>query len=210
MSSTTIRVWDPFVRSFHWLLVLAFAVCYLTEGEPLGLHVWSGYVIGAFILLRLVWGFVGPQHARFSDFVHGPRAVALYLRDLLRSRAPRHLGHSPAGGAMVLLLLLSLAATVGTGLVLYAEKENAGPLAGVVGAAPAAPVEAARAAVGEDGNGDDEGERRRRHGAAEELHELFANLTLILVIVHTAGVLAASLVHRENLPWAMITGLKRR
>ena len=100
--------------------------------------------------------------------------------------------------------------TVGTGLVFYAEKEHAGPLAGVVGAAPAASVEAARAAVGEDGNGDDEGERRGRHGAAGELHEFFANLTLILVIAHTAGVLAASLAHRENLPWAMITGLKRR
>ena len=124
-------VWDPLVRFGHWALVAAFAVAYVSgEGEADALHVWGGYVVGAIVVLRVVWGFVGPRHARFSDFVRSPIVAAAYFRDLLYGRARRYIGHSPAGGAMVIALLACLAATVATGLVAYGEEK--GPLAAVL------------------------------------------------------------------------------
>jgi cytochrome b len=179
-----IRVWDPFVRVFHWTLVVAFATAYLTE-DPLIVHVWAGYVVGGLVLARIVWGFIGSPHARFSDFVYRPATALRYVRTLLTFRSgERHLGHSPGGGYMVILLLVFLAATVTTGLVVYGGDQQAGPLAGMV-----------TEATGE---------------AMEEWHELFANITLALVAVHIAAVMLASFVYRENLVRAMVTGKKRK
>lgn len=200
-----VRVWDLFVRVFHWSVAVGFFVAYFTEDGPITLHVWAGYVVGALVVLRIVWGFVGPKHARFSDFVCPPGVVFRYLRDLIMLRGRRYLGHSPAGGAMVVVLLVGLLVTVGSGLVLYAIEENAGPLAGIVTGAPtqeSAPI------VGED----EESGYERGEGSEElweEAHEVLANLTLVLVILHIAGVFLASYVHHENLTRAMLTGRKR-
>ncbi|HXV24377.1 MAG TPA: cytochrome b/b6 domain-containing protein [Alphaproteobacteria bacterium] len=206
-----IYVWDPFVRVFHWALVAGFAVAYLTGDEVLGIHVWTGYAIGVLIVTRLIWGFIGPRHARFADFVSGPATTFRYLRDLLFFRAKRHIGHSPAGGVMIILLFLTLSATVGSGLIVYAAEEDAGPLAGMF-VTPAATQSVGR------GDVEDEKEGLERNGFAEsdigepakEVHEFFANLTLLLVILHVGAVVFMSFAHRENLVRAMVTGFKRR
>ena len=192
-------MWDRFVRVAHWLLAAAFLIAYLTEDDLLTIHVWAGYVALAIVLLRIVWGFVGPPHARFRDFLYAPSDAWRYLLDLLRGRAKRHLGHSPAGAIMVYALLFGVAATTASGLVVYAYDKHAGPLAGIV-AHPTGPV---GKPVG-DASGEDAAEE-----FWEEVHEAFANLTLALVALHVGGVLFASLSHRENLVRAMFTGTKR-
>jgi cytochrome b len=209
-----VEVWDPFVRVAHWLLVVGFVIAYLTEDDMLPVHVWAGYVIGALVVARVLWGFVGPRQARFSDFVYPPRVVVSYLADLIRFQAPRYLGHSPAGGAMVIVLWLGLAGTVGTGLAVYGAEEGAGPLRGLYTNAASSGGSFAALANGDDERrrGTERGEGRKPEGTSdilEEAHEFLANLTLLLVVLHVAGVMWASLVHGENLAKSMITGRKR-
>lgn len=208
--ATQTKVWDPFVRVAHWTMALAFFGAYLTEDEVLSVHVWAGYVIGALVLLRIVWGLLGPRYARFSDFIYAPRKVIAYVADLLRLRAPRYLGHSPAGGAMVVALLLCLALTAVTGLVVYAEENGAGPLAPLYSQSRASSQRSP--AMSESIEDEEEGYEREggdRESAFKEMHELFANITLALVILHVIGVVLASFAHHENLARAMITGRKR-
>lgn len=171
-TAATVRVWDPVVRLFHWLLVAALAVAWLTGDELERLHEAAGYAIIGLLAVRVVWGFVGGRHARFADFVRSPPVVVAYLADMARLRAGRHLGHNPAGGAMVVALVLMLAATAATGIMMTTDVWWG--------------VE-----------------------WVEEAHELAATLTLVLVGLHVAGVILASLAHRENLVRAMLTGRKR-
>jgi cytochrome b len=188
-----VDVWDPFVRVSHWLVVVAFVTAYVTGGEPRALHTAAGYTLAGYVVLRVVWGFVGPPYARFSSFLRSPAHAARYLVELFGGRAERAIGHSPAGGVMIVLLLVALAATTGAGMMLYALHDGAGPLAAVVARALPLP----------------DGTAHPRLEFWEETNELLANLTLLLVLLHTAGVIAASIAHRENLVWAMITGRKR-
>ena len=208
ITSSEISVWDPVVRIGHWILVIGFAAAYFSGDDLLGVHVWAGYAVGVMVALRLVWGVVGSPHARFTDFVYRPAAAPRYLVDLIRFRAPRYLGHSPAGGAMVVALLIALAGTVGTGVATYAVRDHGGPLAGIL-AGPGVIVSAPPGAH-EQSAAEEHAARRARPGhALKEVHEFFSTLTLWLVGFHLAGVLLASVVHRENLVRAIITGRKR-
>jgi cytochrome b len=116
-----VEVWDPLVRVFHWSLATLFMVAYATGDEVERVHIAAGYAIAGLIALRVVWGFVGPRHARFSNFVRSPRAVLAYLRDVALLRAPRYLGHNPAGGAMIIALLVMLAGTSITGYMMTTD-----------------------------------------------------------------------------------------
>ena len=113
-----VRVWDPLVRIFHWSLVSLFVFAFLTGDEWDKPHEIAGYVIAGLVAFRIVWGFIGSRHARFSDFVRGPGEVLRFLRDTVRLKAPRHLGHNPAGGFMVLALLLSITVISATGYMM--------------------------------------------------------------------------------------------
>lgn len=178
-----VKVWDIPLRIFHWLLVSGFLVAYLTEDELLTVHVWAGYLVIALLFFRLVWGFTGTRYARFSSFLCSPEESMAYIRDLISLKAKRTIGHNPAGAAMILLLLVSLALTSITGLAVYGADQAAGPLADI-------------------GN--------RHEKLWEELHEFFANFTLFLVFLHVFGVLVGSYLHRENLIKAMWNGKKKQ
>jgi cytochrome b len=176
-----VYVWDGFVRLFHWILVAAFTLAYVITW-PRNVHVLAGYGVGILVVARVIWGFVGPAHARFSDFMYSPASGLRYVRDLIAASASRYVGHSPGGGVMVVALLLFLTATVVTGLIAYMGEEQ-GPLAGIISK--------------------ETGKR------AEEVHSLASKITLALIFFHIVGVVLASFVHRENLVRAMITGYKR-
>lgn len=120
MSTTLVRVrvWDRFVRVFHWSLVATFFGAWASTEEIGWLHKGCGYVALALVLARVVWGFIGSEHARFASFVPGPAKLLRYLAGLVRLREPRHLGHNPAGSVMILFLLTAVSAIGITGWML--------------------------------------------------------------------------------------------
>ncbi|WP_026481164.1 cytochrome b/b6 domain-containing protein [Ahrensia sp. 13_GOM-1096m] len=114
----TVKVWDPFVRLFHWSLVGLFVFAYFTGDEWDNAHEWAGYAIAALVAVRVLWGIVGPRHARFSDFVYSPSTIITFLRDSVAMRAKRYIGHNPAGGAMVIGLIIAITAISATGYMM--------------------------------------------------------------------------------------------
>lgn len=118
-----VRVWDPFVRLFHWTLALCVLVAFLTEDELEGLHTFAGYIVLGLIAARLVWGVIGPRYARWWDFVRGPRAVLAYLGDMARGNPARYLGHNPAGGAMAVALVAGLLGATLTGVATLSNED---------------------------------------------------------------------------------------
>lgn len=105
-----LKIWDRPVRLLHWALVLCVATAWRTGGRTDGWHENFGYAVAAIVALRLAWGLGASRHARFAEFVRGPRATWAYALSVWRGTAPRYLGHNPLGGWMVLALLGSCAA----------------------------------------------------------------------------------------------------
>lgn len=183
-----VTVWDLPTRLFHWGLVLLVAVAIVSAKlDRMAIHMLAGEAVLALLLFRLVWGLIGSQTARFSDFVAGPRAVLGYAAGLLRKGgagpAPRPvLGHNPLGGLMVLLMLAALTTQAVSGLFTSDDILVDGPLVAVAGS-----------------------------DAVKEfstLHRLLSDGILILVGVHVLAVLAYLLVKKENLIRPMVTGRK--
>lgn len=170
-----------------------------TPSTPASVKVWDP-------LVRIVWGFVGTRYARFSDFVYRPSTVLGYAKEMLIAKPKHYLGHNPLGGMMILALLVSLLAAGATGLALQGAEQGTGPFASLSSGATVTMPGIIATAVADDD--DDEGDEGNEE-IWEELHEFFANLTLLLVALHIAGVIIGSLVHRENLVRAMFTGRKR-
>lgn len=177
-----IPVWDLPTRVFHWALAGLLLVCWFTgedEGASL-IHRVSGEVIAGLIVFRVIWGFIGGEHARFRDFLKGPSAVARHLGELAHRRVEPTLGHNPLGGLSVLLLLASASFVVVTGLFSAGDEGPGGPLAGLFG------------------------------WEMSGLHEPAFRILQGVVLLHLAGVVLTSIASRDNLVKAMITGSKRR
>jgi cytochrome b len=166
-----ILVWDMPTRVFHWLLVISFTGAWFTsESERFQMfHYAFGYSAVALILFRLVWGFIGTKYARFSQFVRGPNSIIKHFKGVLRKHEEETPGHNPAGG-MVMIGLMIIILLIGiTGYL--SIKELLGDL-------------------------------------MSEFHEAIASLAVALVIVHIAAAVIMSMMQKENLVRAMITGRK--
>ena len=121
MPPATVKVWDPFVRLFHWTLLTLFVIAIVSGEEFMSLHIAVGYGIAILLALRVVWGVIGSRYARFSSFVRSPGDVLAYLRELGTFKPPRYLGHNPAGGVMILALLSALIGTAATGYMMTTD-----------------------------------------------------------------------------------------
>lgn len=181
-----IKIWDRLIRSFHWLMLLCFVGAYITSQAGMQqTHILIGYLIALLLIVRIVWGFIGSKHARFADFIASPSRVWAYLKDSFKNKPEHYLGHNPAGGWMVLVLMGSLLVMAVSGIILVAVIEFEGPFLNLL-----------------SGMSDQWAYRY------EELHEEVLNILWVLIAVHLIGVAVASIQHKENLSWAMICGYK--
>lgn len=207
-----IKVWDPLVRIFHWSLVTFFVIAYITGEDESSLHIQAGYVILGLIIFRVLWGFIGTQYARFSQFVAGPKKTIDYAKSMVAGKPAHYTGHNPLGGWMVMALLVMLFVVTLSGLKLYAVEEGEGPFAANV---PIELISTANADNDEHEADEDSHESGNEHKVNEadeefweEIHEVATNLMILLIILHVGGVIYSSRVHNENLVKAMVTGKK--
>jgi cytochrome b len=178
-----VRVWDVPTRLFHWLTVVLVAGAWATERlNWLNLHVRLGETLLALVLFRLMWGCVGSETARFRSFVASPAAAYRHLRHLLRREPDVQVGHNPAGGWMVLLLLALLLAETLSGLYLYNDIADEGPLSEIVPASIA--------------------------NAISALHTYGWYVLLAAVALHLCAIAVYAIAKGHNLLRPMITGRK--
>lgn len=201
-----IKVWDPFVRFFHWTVVVSFFIAYITEDDVMWLHEIAGYIILFMVLARIIWGVIGTRYARFTNFICKPSTVKQYAKELMQFKSKRYLGHNPLGGLMVIILMVMLLLTSWSGIQLEELEEStksvsAGSLYSVLN------IQLIKSAVADD---DEHKGESVAHEFWEDIHEFLANITLFLVFLHVAGVIFSSIAHGENLIRAMVTGYKRK
>jgi cytochrome b len=179
------RVWDLPTRLFHWLLVVLLLAAYIARWLLImPVHMAIGETVLALLLFRLVWGFVGSDTARFGRFLVSPLAGLRHLATFTVREPDTQIGHNAAGGWMVIVLLLVVAAQVCTGLCAHGKgHHSAGPLASYVG-----DDVAARMAVA---------------------HGVIFNCILAAVALHVLAVVGYAVFKRQDLVRPMISGKKR-
>ncbi len=126
-----VLVWDLPTRLFHWSIAVLVVICVVTGKlglDWLNVHMIGGYGVLTLVFFRLVWGFVGGRHARFTSFVRGPAAVWRHSVGMFKKDAPRHLGHNPLGGWSVMAMLGALLLQASTGLFASDDIFTEGPL----------------------------------------------------------------------------------
>lgn len=210
MASPRIRshvtLWDPVVRITHWGsagIVLSNAL--ITSGGGV-LHVSLGWVLMALLLMRLVWGALGPAEARFSAFPPNPIAALRHLRGLVAGRAREYPSHNPAGALMVYGFWATLALVVATGLVMTG---GATPMQ--VARDKAAVESGDWGALIKQSDGESPGDVGGGVGdLAKEVHDVAANLLLFFAALHVAGVLLEGRALRRNLVAPMVLGERRK
>ncbi len=181
----TLNVWDLPTRIFHWSLVISIITCWWTSTEngDMDWHMRCGYAVLALLLFRLLWGVLGSTTALFSSFIASPRAVLEYLAGIRKNETTHHVGHNPAGGWMVMVLLGTALLIATTGLFANDDMFSEGPLAHYVS--------------------------ERISDLATAWHESSFNFLLTLVALHLAAIVFYLLVKKENLVRPMLTGIKR-
>ena len=182
----TVKVWDRFLRFFHWTLVLCFATSFLTgEIHAATIHELVGYILCVLLAARIYWGFKGTEYARFRAFVYPISEALTYLRSMLKGNPKHYIGHNPAGALMVFTMLGLLAVIFASGFLSLGTIDFEGPLVFLANSVS------------------DEASYAFRH-----LHGFLTHAALVLVVLHLVGVLVGSIQHKENLVKAMLTGNK--
>ncbi|MCR9256761.1 MAG: cytochrome b/b6 domain-containing protein [Alphaproteobacteria bacterium] len=199
--------WDPLIRMTHWGIAFAIVINGFLSEEGSQLHIWVGYAALAMLVLRLLWGVVGPKEARFASFPPSLSAARGHLADLWAGNHRVYPSHNPLGRLMVYALWGTLAVVTATGIGMAGSpfKTPADDHAGLVSVALANDHEDHGKEYGDEYDDDYEDEDEGNE-VLEDIHEAAANLLLILAGVHVAGVVFESRVSGTNLVRAMLSG----
>jgi len=178
-------VWDLPLRLFHWLLVLSIAASWITAElgfDWMQIHMYLGYWTLGLIVFRIIWGFIGPRHARFSSFLASPAAMWRYAKGFAAGTMIQTVGHNPLGGIMVIIMLVLVGFQAVSGLFATDDIVWTGPYNAAVSA--------------------DTAER------LTSLHHSNFNLILAAVALHVIAIALYFLVKKQNLVAAMVHGHK--
>jgi len=179
-----VLVWDAATRLFHWLTAALVVAAYVTwRLDWMDWHARAGEAVLTLVIFRVLWGFFGSATARFAGFVASPRVALTHLAHLLRREPDRQVGHNPAGGWMVMLLLALLLVETLSGLYINNDISDQGPLTELI----PAPVA----------------------NAINAMHWIFWDALLAAIALHLAAILIYATAKRQNLVTPMITGWKR-
>lgn len=176
-------IWTLPTRLFHWLLVVGLIAAYVLseEEELLNLHTAFGYMVGLLILFRLFWGLIGPIYSRFTDFRIGFSSLAAFVKDMNKSKSS-YPGHNPAASVIMLGIIVTTMLLVLSGIFLLASHGEGFFAAYTIGLST---------------------------DMLEEMHEVFVNLLIALVIIHLLGNLVDFVFNRKMGTLASIfTGYK--
>ena len=198
-------LWDPVVRLTHWGIALSVLINALVNKGGSLLHVSLGWLVMALLILRLVWGALGPSEARFSAFPPNPVAAVRHLGQLVSGRVREYPSHNPAGALMAYVFWATLAVVTATGLILTG---GATPMQ--VAAEKAAVASGDWSALIKESEGESSDEDTALRHTAEEVHDVAANLLLFLAALHVAGVVVESRAMRRNLVAPMVLGQRRK
>lgn len=179
-------IWDIPTRLFHWLLVLSLAGQYITAewmDNAMQWHFYLGYFTLGLIIFRVIWGFVGSDYARFSQFICGPKAAFGYLTTLFKQDSVAHAGHNPLGGLVVIVMLALIAVQAVSGLFMTDDIFLDGPWHSAV----------------EDGTLD----------TMAFLHNNVFNILLAVIALHIAAIGFYAIYKKQKLAPAMIHGKKQ-
>jgi cytochrome b len=201
-AETSPSLWDPVVRLTHWGIALVVVANALVNSGGSLTHVTLGWVAMALLLMRLVWGVLGPVEARFSAFPPNPLAALRHLRELLAGDVQHYPSHNPAGSLMVYAFWVTLSVVIMTGLYLTG---GATPMQVAAEQAAVASGDWSALIKQSDGESSDDGDKSLRH-TVEEVHSVAANLLLFLAALHVAGVFVESRAMRRNLVKPMLLG----
>ena len=183
-NTTKVNVWDMPVRLFHWSLVALFSFSFYsgkTGGfDLMDYHMYSGYTVLTLIIFRILWGFFGGRYARFSHFIQSPAKIANHLGSLKNSTEKTTVGHNPAGGLSVVIMLLLLLGQGLTGLFTNDDIMLEGPLTHLVS------YDQSRSLTG--------------------LHETISWLLVGFISLHIVAIIFYHVVRKVNLVTPMITG----
>jgi cytochrome b len=176
-------VWDIFIRVFHWLIVALVAAAYATwRLNWMVWHGWVGDAVLTLLLFRLSWGFFGSETARFRGFLSSPRTVLQHLKHSLQREPDHQVGHNPAGGWMVLILLALLLVETLSGLYVANDIADEGPMTEMV------PAWAANAIASS--------------------HAIVWDALLAAIVLHVLAIAGFAAIKGQNLLRPMITGTK--
>ena len=180
-------MWDVVVRILHWSLVNTFLTVFNTTHQANNIHIYGGYTILFLVCMRVIWGFIGSHHAKFKNFLRHPRYATSYVSEVFMGTQKYYVGHNPAGGFMVVILLACLTMTSLSGIKDHQQR------------------------TGININGKSSINMNKTPGMTTSwvaIHHILSTLTLMAIAIHLFAIILMSLVHNEILPYAMITGKK--
>jgi len=186
MANGSHLIWDWPLRLWHWVFAVAVLGAWIT-GQWGGFdwrqwHFWFGQAAVGLLIFRLLWGVIGPRHARFTSFLPGPGSLQRYLKTLPRRDTPESPGHSPLGAVAVIVILTVLSAQAASGLFITDDILYEGPW---------------YVAVGED-----------TADLASTIHHRLAWPVGVIIVIHLAAIVFYRLFKGQRLTRAMVTGRK--